>query len=635
MPAKILFNSPTPELTVLCREVVAGLKIEVEVIEGVFDEGAELVRQAVSRNPGIEVLISRDATSACIQKVMDLPVVQIAPTDSDYFSALRKAREHGQRIGMLAYQQDAKDLDLAWLSGLLHSKIEVFPYVDREQFQAQIAWAGALGIQVMVMRGALGARLARKAGMVGVVVQTRRNAVVQALERAATVIQARKQEREKSKVLQTIMDHVYDGVIAVDKSGNITLCNLVARRMLGIDAGVVIDGGPPALSRFLEDRERRQGFLLTVANQRVVANRAPIEVDGETVGTVVTFQNVIKIQRMEERVRKELYSQGLVAKYSLDEIIGHSPLMQAALVKARAIASIDGTVLLIGESGTGKELFAQGIHSASTSRKNGPFVAVNCAALPETLLESELFGYESGAFTGARKGGKSGLFELAHGGTIFLDEIGTVPLDLQTRLLRVLQERQVMRIGSERLLPIDIRVIAASNENLNRAISENRFRRDLYYRLNILRLSIPSLRDRRDDIPLLVEHFLQRTQEAPGTTVRRPSQRLQEWFYNYHWLGNVRELENILERYVVWSRFMDDADFLRELESETETSRAPQGGEKLTIDLASMDAMEKQIFEQAMERVGGNRAALARILGISRTTIWHKLKRVNDLGSAA
>lgn len=635
MPAKILFNSPTPELTLLCRELAAELNIEVDVIEGVFDEGERLARQAVLRNPGIEVVISRDATARCIQKALDLPVVMMAPADSDYYTALREARGFGQRIGLLAYQQDAHGLDLSWLAGLLNSKIEVFAYADREQFQAQIAWAGAGGTQVMVMRGALGAKLARKAGMVGVVVQTRRMTVIQALERAETIIQARQMEREKNKVLKTIMDHVYDGVIAINGSGNVTLCNPVAQCMLGIGAGGEIDADSSVLRQFLEDCKPRQGFLLTVANQQIIANRAPIEIDGKLVGTVVTFQDVTKIQRMEELVRKELYSHGLVAKYTLNEIIGHGPLMQVALVKAREIASIDGTVLLIGESGTGKELFAQGIHCASEFRKKGPFVAVNCAALPQSLLESELFGYESGAFTGARKGGKPGLFELAHGGTIFLDEISTVPLDLQARLLRVLQERQVMRIGSDRVLPVDIRVIAASNENLTQAIADNRFRGDLYYRLNILRLAIPSLRDRRDDIPFLVEHFLRRAQEAHGTTGRRPSQRLQKWFYEYSWPGNVRELENILERYVVWSRFMDDEDFLLEIESECGTSRITQGGEKLTIDLASMEAMEKQIVEQAMEHVGGNRAALARVLGISRTTLWHKLKQVGDLDSAA
>ncbi len=335
MPAKILFNSPTPELTLLCRELAAELKIEVDVIEGVFDEGERLGRQAVLRNPGIEVVISRDSTARCIQKALDLPVVMMAPSDSDYYTALCEARELGQRIGLLAYQQDAHDLDLSWLAGLLNSKIEVFAYADREQFQAQIAWAGAGGTQVMVMRGALGAKLARKAGMIGVVVQTRRKTVMQALERATTIIQARQLEREKNKVLKTIMDHVYDGVIAINGNGNVTLCNPVAQRMLGIGTDGEIDADSSVLCQFLEDCKPRQGFLLTIANQQIIANRAPIEIDGKSVGTVVTFQDVTKIQRMEELVRKELYSHGLVAKYTLNEIIGHGPLMQAALTKAR------------------------------------------------------------------------------------------------------------------------------------------------------------------------------------------------------------------------------------------------------------------------------------------------------------
>lgn len=225
------------------------------------------------------------------------------------------------------------------------------------------------------------------------------------------------------------------------------------------------------------------------------------------------------------------------------------------------------------------------------------------------------------------------MFELAHGGTIFLDEIGKVSLDLQARLLRVLQERQVMRIGGDRVLPVDIRIIAASNEDLLRAIQNNNFRTDLYYRLNILRLNVPSLRERRDDIPLLAGHFIQKKQGIYGKT-RNPSEKLMTWFSEYNWPGNVRELDNILERYVIWSRFLDDEAFLAELKTEVGQASVPLTGSKLMIDLASMDAMERQILEQAIHQVGGNRSSLARILGISRTTLWNKLKAFQSTGES-
>lgn len=630
MTAKILFNSPTPELSALCREIAASLKLDVEVIEGVFEQAAKFAHDATRKNPSIEVVISRDATARVIEQAVDLPVVHLAPTDTDYFYAIRQARQHGRRIGVLLYQREARDFEVAWFTELLNCSVQVFPYNDHSQFQAQVAWAQASGIRVLVMRSAYGAEIADQAGMLGIVVHTGRKAVVQALERATAVTRARQQEREKGQLFQTILDHVYDGVLAVNRQGLISLCNAVAARMLGIQQGATVDGASSVLSRLLEDYSPRRGYMLEVGDKRIIANRASIEIGKETVGTAVTFQDITKVQRMEEQIRKELYTQGLVAKYTLDSIIGSSRSMHSVLTKAREIASFEGTtVLIVGESGTGKELLAQGIHSLSPVRNRGPFVAINCAALPQSLLESELFGYESGAFTGARKGGKPGLFELAHGGTIFLDEIGKVSLDLQARLLRVLQERQVMRIGGDRVLPVDIRVIAASNENLLQAIQDNTFRADLYYRLNILRLTVPSLRERKDDIPLLVEHFLRRAQKKYGTA-KRPSERLMTWFLDYHWPGNVRELDNILERYTIWSRFMDDDAFLAELESEVGSAPAPaSGGEKLSIDLGSMDAMERQILEQAIDRVGGNRTYLARVLGISRTTLWNKLKYIH------
>lgn len=630
MKERILFNSPTPELSILCCEVAANLKLNVKVIEGVFEEGARLAREAIRNNPDIEVVISRDATARAIEQAVDLPLIHLAPTDSDYFHAIREAREHGPQIGLLLYQSEAQDFDVTWFTELLHCTVQVLPYLDHSQFRAQIAWAQASGVRVLVMRSAYGADIARQAGMLGIVVHTGRKAIAQALERAKTVIHAREQEREKGQIFQTVLDHVYDGVVAVNQQGLISVCNPIARKMLGIRQGATVDPDSSVLVGLFEDYRSRRGYMLEVGDQRIIANRVPIDVGKETVGTVVTFQNVTKIQRMEEQIRKELYSEGLVAKYTLDRIIGSSPAMHVVLTKAREIAGFeDTTVLIIGESGTGKELLAQGIHNSSPTRKTGPFVAINCAALPPSLLESELFGYESGAFTGARKGGKPGLFELAHRGTIFLDEIGSVSLDLQARLLRVLQERQVMRVGGDRVLPVDIRVIAASNENLLQAIQDNRFRADLYYRLNILRLTVPSLRERRDDIPLLIKHFL-RLAEKKYRAVKHPTGKLMEWFCDYHWPGNVRELDNILERYLIWSRFMDDDAFLAELEAEVESAPAPASGEKLAIDLASMDAMERQILEQAILRVGGNRTSLARILGISRTTLWNKLKSIRD-----
>ncbi|MBC7335917.1 MAG: sigma 54-interacting transcriptional regulator, partial [Clostridia bacterium] len=308
------------------------------------------------------------------------------------------------------------------------------------------------------------------------------------------------------------------GILAVDQQGRISLCNPVAAQVLGLPNKEVlhqplaeVTAHNPYLAKVYGDGRPAGGELHKLGDVSVVANRVPIRVGRETIGTVVTFQDVTRIIQLEAKIRRELYQKGLVARFTFEDIIGQSEAIREAVEKAKRYALTDSTVLLSGESGTGKELFAQSIHAFSR-RSGGPFVAVNCAALPENLLESELFGYEEGAFTGAKKGGKLGLFELAHGGTIFLDEIGEMTLPLQARLLRVLQEKEVMRLGGSRVIPVDVRVIAASNKNLQQAVQEGTFRADLFYRLNVLCLKVPPLRARKDDIPLLVDHFIKRYQ---------------------------------------------------------------------------------------------------------------------------
>lgn len=249
------------------------------------------------------------------------------------------------------------------------------------------------------------------------------------------------------------------------------------------------------------------------------------------------------MEKIEKRLRKNLTKTGFYAKYSFHDILGNSASLKKEIEKARQFAASPIGVLITGESGTGKELFANAIHNSS-SRKNRPFVAINCAALPIDLLESELFGFEEGTFTGARKGGKSGLFELAHTGTIFLDEIGEIPAEVQVKLLRILQEKEVMRIGGESLIPIDVRVIAATNKDLKELIAQKKFREDLYYRLNVLSLDLPPLRDRGEDILLFTDRLLQQT----GQNIKKflPSE-IRQAFLRYTWPGNIRELNNVVE----------------------------------------------------------------------------------------
>ena len=354
-----------------------------------------------------------------------------------------------------------------------------------------------------------------------------------------------------------------------------------------------------------------------------MTNRVPINVDGVVKGVVATFQEVTQIQKAEHTIRQSLYGKGLVTKYTFHDILTVDPKMKKLIEVARDYSSTIATVLIQGESGTGKELFAQSIHSQS-SRANGPFVAVNCAALPPQLLESELFGYVEGAFTGAKKGGKIGLFELAHNGTIFLDEVGDMERGLQARLLRVLEERRVMRIGSDSLIPVNVRVIAATNIDLRKQVAAGNFRNDLYYRLNVLNLPMIALRDRREDIPVLARHFFKRFTREHDKKIQELPPEITLLLSEYSWPGNVRELKNIIERIVLSAanghvhlptiRLM--VDELRLVNSEQIQSCA---GNELVQ--GTLQDIKKRVIRQVLQEEGWNKSRTARRLDIDRMTV--------------
>ena len=368
----------------------------------------------------------------------------------------------------------------------------------------------------------------------------------------------------------------------------------------------------------LQSGSRDIGEIVDFGHSKVVVNRVPIRVGGEVVGAVATFQDITKIQSMEERIRREIYSKGHVVKFGFGNIHGSSPALMEAIDIARRYARVDSTVLIHGETGVGKELFAQSIHTAG-NRSSGPFVAVNCAALPEALLESELFGYVEGAFTGARRKGKPGLFELAHHGTIFLDEISEIPLSLQGRLLRVLQEREVIRLGHDRVIPVDVRVLCATNRDLHRLVEEGNFRRDLYWRLNVLGLSIPPLRERRDDIMPLMLQFLDALSPSGhrGIVISGDAA---SFLTRHPWPGNVRELRNLCERLtVVHAGKTVDAAFLTNLMEYRESTRPLRSGQ-----------MGMEDVERALAQAGGKITRAAEILGVHRATLWRRCKRLAD-----
>jgi DNA-binding NtrC family response regulator len=343
----------------------------------------------------------------------------------------------------------------------------------------------------------------------------------------------------------------------------------------------------------------------------------PFDID-ELLMTVAKTLEVETLRRHMDYLRQEITEQ-----HGWEQIVGRSALMKSVFNLVERVAPTLATVLLQGESGTGKELVAHAIYTSSP-RREGPFIRVNCAALPETLMESELFGHEKGAFTGAHAR-KAGRFELADGGTLFLDEIGELSLGVQAKLLRVLQERTFERVGGEKTMKVDVRIIAATNKDLLKESKEGRFREDLYYRLSVFPINLPSLRERKEDIPLLVQHFLQKLK--PSGEVRCFSKEAIERFLRYEWPGNVRELQNIVERMVIICPQQEIGpewipDFMR-----PENSRMGDQLFYLPSEGISLDELEKSLLEQALDRAAGNQTHAAQLLGLTRHAFLYRLEK--------
>jgi propionate catabolism operon transcriptional regulator len=435
--------------------------------------------------------------------------------------------------------------------------------------------------------------------------------------------------------VDAILRHLEEGVVAVDMDERIQSINPAMERLLGVPAETAI--GQPlskvaptvGLARVLETGQPEMEDILRLGRRTLVTNRIPLREQGVPTGAVLTCQDASAIERVDRSLRSQNRPRRFVASHRLTDVVGTSPEIKDARALAQRYARSDATVLITGPSGTGKELFAQGIHAAS-ARRERPFVAINCAALPDTLLESELFGHEEGAFTGSRRGGKPGLFEAAHTGTIFLDEIGDMPPALQTRLLRVLQQREVLRLGGRDPTPVDLRVIAATNQDLEARVAQGAFREDLFYRLNILRLHLPPLSERREDVPLIAAEILDavlrrhRAARSRDVALEQLGPRLTA----YSWPGNVRELENVLERAAVLYADADGAVDERELRNvipELYGKRRRGGADGQTLR-SVRNGNEREHVLRVLADCGGDLAEAAKRLGIGRTTLWRKLR---------
>ncbi|WP_270339977.1 sigma-54 interaction domain-containing protein [Bacillus mobilis] len=449
--------------------------------------------------------------------------------------------------------------------------------------------------------------------------------------------------KEIQTLLEAIINSSEEAISVVDEKGRGLVINPAYTKLTGLTEEDII--GKPATTDIVEGesmhmkvlRTRRavRGIHMKIGQKKrdVIVNVAPVIVDGILKGSVGVIRDVSEIQKLTNELnRARQIIRTLEAKYSFDDIVGKSDETMAAIEQAKLGANTPATVLLRGESGTGKELFAHAIHNGS-NRKYNKFVRVNCAAISETLLESELFGYEEGAFSGAKRGGKRGFFEEANNGSIFLDEIGELSANTQAKLLRVLQEKEIVKVGGTKAIPINVRVIAATHVNLEKGILEGEFREDLYYRLNKIPIQIPSLRQRKGDIPAIAERLIQKINQDYGRNIEGLTDPAILYLQSYEWPGNVRELENILGRAIIFMNYNEtyiDVHHLPPLHNEEQveskqTHLLPELEEKPLEHLVT--EFEGNIIHEYLERFGGNKTQTARALGISVRNLYYKLEK--------
>jgi len=626
--SKIAFIAPDKQLFLQGKKIIheLGLDHKFDFYLARLNKGIRIAKKL--QNEDIDVIVCRGGTARLIiESRVRIPVVEIPITGQDLAQVFHESKRltglPHPKVAILAYSNMVNDIEV--LSNILAIELTIYPLKTIEDIPSKIAEVAVTDADIVV-GGIKTILLAAKQGLKTHLIRSGDFSIRTAFLEAQKIALGRKIEKERAQEFKALVDYSLEGIISINQEKVIKVFNPTAERLLNHSAKDMLGQKIDLVLTFVNvekcllEGQQTIGQVIQFGRIWITFNIAPIIVDQLILGAIITFQDVTRIQEMEVRIRNEVIARKFVAKYHFADILGISNQIVETKRIAQEIASIDATVLISGESGTGKELFAQSIHNES-QRRHGPFVAVNCAALPQNLLESELFGYVEGAFTGATKKGKPGLFEMAHKGTIFLDEISEMDKYGQSRLLRVLQEKQVMRLGDDKYIPVDMRIIAATNKNLMGLIKEGQFRQDLFYRLKVLTMNLPPLRNRNNDIKHLAHHFLE--------YYKRQHQKQLEitptgynYLTEYSWPGNVRELKYFIERLAVIANervITEDVikKYWEDREYEPEITN-------ITNDISPLSEEKKIIL--ALAECNSNISHAAKLLDMDRSTLYRKLK---------
>ena len=576
------------------------------------------------RNLEIEadVIIARGYTAQLLlESSRTTPVVKLPVTVNDVIRSLVQAgKTHPERKPLIMGTRN--------IIFQFESLSEIFgrdltPVLLTEQKEAEIKTMFTLMVKPeehVVIGGRMVCEYAASLGIPQVGIQSGHMAVWQTISEARRVALISRREQEKTLRYRSILDCTTEGILVTDKTGCISVLNTTAEDILEISTADALGRNVYEIfagSRIPDCICRPGTFkdeIVDWKDQSLAINRTTVILKSEQIGTVISLQRVSRIQETEERIRQKINRRGHIARHSFKDILGVSDCIRETINIARNFSQVDSNISIFGGTGTGKELFAQSIHNTS-ARRSGPFVAINCAAISETLLESELFGYVEGAFTGAHKSGKPGLFELAHRGTVFLDEISELSLGLQSRLLRVIQEKELMRLGDDKIIPVDIRIISAANKDLKHLVEKGEFREDLFYRLDVLKLELPSLDSRKEDIPYLARYFIKILSEKNGSA-RELEQGAIAGLKQRNWKGNVRELMNACERLYVLTRTSKIT--AGDVERILPAPLPPAEGER---------ELSNRELREMLQQEGYRKDRVAERLGIHRSTLWRRMKK--------
>lgn len=624
----LLFVSPYKSLTKVAKCVLKKTNIKYSIINNNLDENIDSVKEILKKE--VKVIISRGGTAQLLKERFKIPIIEIPVTSIDILNAINKIRlKESKKIAIITTGNIILHTEQVTL--FKDYSVDFIPIAKATEIKDIIKKIAVQGSYDAVIGDVVSFNTAKSLGLYAELLESSENSIELALNECNKVLNAILMGKAKIKQMETILNYTGIGVLTIDKNGIIKFLNNKIEEIFNMSKNSIlnnkIDEALPCckLGNVINFKKEEKNILLDINNNKYVIDRIPIIIDNSFQGAIAIMQEVDTIKKTELELRKKLSKNGLIAKHTFNDFVGESDIIMKTLSKTLVFAKSDATILIYGETGTGKELIAQGIHNAS-KRKEGPFVAVNCTAFNDNLLESELFGYADGAFTGAVKGGKAGIFEVAHGGTLFLDEIGETSLSFQVKLLRVLQEKEIRRVGGDSIIPIDVRIICATNTNITDMIQNESFRKDLYYRLSVLEINLPPLRKRKDDIVMLIKHFINLESYKYRRKLYWDNDETFEDLLNYDWPGNVRELQNFAERIVI-SVIGDKVSkkYITEIISE-KIKNNNKGTNEITIKVTSnIKDMESKLWKELLSNYNSNKSSLCKEFNISKSTLWRKL----------